>query len=194
MRRYSTAFLLMVGAASLGGCVSHTYVAGPGMSPERLGRDEARCHIFAEGTRPGMGFEASGSPKEVAIESGVALVAGGLLTAWHDSSAYDNCMQARGYLVADGGVAQPVVAESAVPQPVTQSPLPAAGALPTDDESSDPFEGPRSEKAEHARATAQAWLIAQNILNGPESLRQHDLYVALCKGGDQSACFMAYAK
>jgi hypothetical protein len=164
------------------------------MSAARLGRDEARCRLFAEGSRPGMGFAASGSPKAVAVQAGVALAVGGLITAMHDSSAYDNCMQADGYLVADGGAVQPVAMASVVPQPVTQSPLPAETASPTDDDPSDPFEGPRSEKAEHARATAQAWLIAENILNGPESLRQHDLYVALCKGGDQSACFMAYTK
>ena len=198
MRRRAITSLLGIGVLSLGACASHVYAPGPGMLAEQLGPDAANCRLFAAGTRPATSFEASGSPKTVAVEAGAALLFGGIATAVHDSEAFDNCMQARGWLVADkavpaAGAVQPAVMTSDVPQPVTVSPLPppsmAPGYLPPP-----PVDSARAEREDGARKTAVAWLVAQNVLNGPASPQRHSLYVALCDGGDLSACFMAGAR
>lgn len=198
MRQHSIRFLLGIGVLSLGACASHDYAPGPGMFAEQFGPDAANCRLYAEGTRPATSFEASGSPTAVAVEAGAALLVGGISTAVHDSASYDNCMQARGWLVADKAASGATVMQSpamtgAVPQPVTEAPLaplyttsPYLRPPPVDSE--------RAEQENRARTTATAWLEAQNILNGPASSQQHGLYVALCDGGDLSACVMAGAR
>jgi hypothetical protein len=198
MRRHSITVLLGIGIMSLGACASHTYAPGPGMSAAQFGPDSARCRLFAEGTRPNTSFEAYGSPKTVAVEAGTMLLLGGIATAVHDSEAYDNCMQADGWLVADKATAgpnvvQPVATMGAVPQPVTQSPLPMPSATPVYTPPP-PVRDVRMEQEARAQRTAEAWLATQNILNGPDSTEQHSLYTALCNGGDRSACFMAGAR
>lgn len=188
---------------ALGACASHTYAPGPGKNLAEFGPDSGRCNLFAEQTRPAMGFGASGSPKAVGIATGAALVFGGIATAVHDSETYDNCMQASGWLVRDNGatgaaVVQPALASStgmwsgggmpAVPQPVMQSALPPAEGPVFPYAPVDPA---RAQRIARARDAAQSWLLAEGILNGPDTARRRSLYVALCKAGDRSSCLMA---
>ena len=123
------------------------------MSAEDFGPASARCKLFAEGTRPSVAFDASGSQKAVAIESGAAILLGGLAIAAHDSETYDNCMQAQGWQVVDNTKPQPVVPAAAgrpaivqqvtqtalappvgapaIAQPVSPSPAPASAVAPS---------------------------------------------------------------
>src|SRR5690242_7264487 len=101
MTRHSIYTLLGAGLLSLGACAPHNYMPGPGMSAAELGPDEARCRLFARGTRPDTSFEAWGSPRDVAIATGAAVLLGGSSTAVHDSETVDDCMQARGWRIAD---------------------------------------------------------------------------------------------
>lgn len=132
MRGCRSLFLLSVASLSLGACAIQSWTPGPGVDPTQLSRDSARCRLFARGTRPGMAFEASGSPRNVAIASGAALVAGGVATAVHDAETYDDCMQAVGWIPAEN--VKQASAVQAIPTPVTATPLPAlapvAQALP----------------------------------------------------------------
>ena len=206
MRRQLIVGILGVSAISLGACANHTYAPGPGMSAASFGPKSARCKLFAEGTRPNTSFEAYGSPRTVAVESGAALLLGGIATAVHDSETYDNCMQAQGWVVTDNATAgtnaaRPIAMTGVVQQPVTQSPLPMPSAIPTVtapppvvDIALPSVVDERTERAARAKRTAEAWLEAQNVLNGPVSAKQHSLYTALCSSGDLSACFMAGAR
>lgn len=192
--RHTILVFLGIGVASLGACAEHTYVPGPGMSAAELGPDSARCRLFAEGTRPDTSFEVQGSARDVAIGSAVMLGVGAIATAVHDNETFNNCMQARGWLVADNAAGsnatRPVAMAGAVPQPVTQSTLPPPVADPPS-MASRPVDDARALQAARAQQTAQAWLVAQGILNGPDTVQRHGLYTALCDGGDQSACVMA---
>lgn len=131
MRQRSITIFMAIGVMTLAGCASHVYAPGPGMSAAQFGPDSARCRLFAEGTRPDTLFEAYGSPRTVAVEAGAMIVLGGITTARHDNEAYDNCMQANGWLVADNAAAgpnvtQPVATAGAVPQQVRSAVAPAA--------------------------------------------------------------------
>jgi hypothetical protein len=181
------------GLMLLGGCAYHTYAPGPGMSALDLGPDSEHCHQSAQSTRPDTSFQASGSPRSIAVAAAIGLIGGAITTAIHDSQAYDNCMLSNGYLIADGAtggptLVQPVVATDAVPSQAIQ----VQTFEPPQRQST--FGNARAEQAAHARSTAEAWLVAQHILNGPDaSQEKRGLYGALCDAGDRSACFMAVA-
>lgn len=186
---------------SLTACAEHTYAPRPGMSSTSLGIDTARCHLFAAQTRPDASFGAAGSPKDVAIASGVALAIGAAVIAEHDASTFDYCMQAHGWLVADGKAPaaippSPIAASpgAAVPQPVALTPLAPLStdpALAFEPPVTDPATAEQTARAERA---AEAWLITQNLLNLPQTTReQRGLYTALCDAGDRSSCLMASA-
>lgn len=180
--------LVGIALLSLGAC-THTYVPGPGMSVAQLGPDSAWCRQYAHSTRPGTSFEAYGRPRDVAIATAAAVIVGGIGTAIHDSQAIDDCMQMRGWQIADATTtgpapAQPVV--GAVPLPVTSAPLAPVQPVAFYDE--------RMERMARAQAAAEAWLIAERTLNEPGAKpKQRDLYTFLCEAGDHSACIMAVA-
>ena len=188
MRRH--AITVILGALVLGGCASHTYAPGPGLSAADLGPDSARCRLQAQGTRPDTSFEASGSPNFVAAASGAALVVGAVATVVHDSETFDDCMQARGWRVSDGmtsgpGAAQPAAETQAVPrQAIQQETLaPPTGLAPDDRD--------RADRAARAQQAAEAWLAAQDVLNQAGSTKaKRSVYAVLCDAGDRSACFM----
>jgi hypothetical protein len=188
MRRQ--AMTVILGALVLGGCASHTYAPGPGLSAADLGPDSARCRLLAQGTRPDTSFEASGSPNFVAATPGAALIVGTIATVVHDSETFDDCMQARGWRVADGmtnrpGAAQPAAETQAIPrQAIQQEALAPPAALA-------PVDRDRADRAARAQQAAEAWLAAQDVLNQPGSNRaKRSVYAVLCDAGDRSACFM----
>jgi hypothetical protein len=195
MRRRLIGIVLGIGASSLAGCASHTYAPGPGMSAMNQGRDEARCRLFARGTRPDTSFEVSGSARSAAIFAGAGLLTGAIVTAVHDSETNDDCMEARGYQITDGRPAgpnpqQPIAMTAAYtlpapapPYEVALSPTPVSTA-----------EAERVTRAARAERTAEAWLIAERILDRPDSDREKfRLYKSLCGAGDNSACVMTEA-
>jgi hypothetical protein len=82
---------------------------------------------------------------------------------------------------------QSVAVAGAVPQPVTQSPLPMPAPPQV-------VYNERAEREARAQRAAEAWLVAQGILNDPYATKaKRSLYGALCNAGDRSACFMADA-
>jgi hypothetical protein len=193
MRRHSITLPLGFGLMLLGGCAYHTYAPGPGMSALDLGPAKANCRLFAQGSPPDTSFQASGSPRFVAVASAVALAVGVLSTAVHENETFNNCMLSNGWQIADGATGgptpvQPVVMTDAVPSQAIQ----VQTLDPPQRQST--FGNARAEQAAHARRTAEAWLVAQHILNGPDANQEkRGLYGALCDAGDRSACFMAAA-
>jgi hypothetical protein len=91
----------------LGACANHTWAPGPGKYAVDYGPDSAKCHIFARGANPGFSYEASGSPKFVAGSTAAAAVAYGIATAINTNENYNDCMQANGWLIADGAPPTP---------------------------------------------------------------------------------------
>lgn len=187
MPQHTVYAILAFGLLSLGAC-AHTYAPGPGMSVAQLGPDAADCRLRARASRPDMSFEARGTQKAVAIETGVMLGLGVASTLVHDSQTFDDCMEARGYQIADGttgpATAQPAAVTGAQ-VPIVATPLAAPSPPPYDE---------RIEQMVRAQAAAEAWLIAERTLNDPHASRnQRDLYTFLCEAGDRSACLMRIA-
>ena len=181
IRRYATPALL--GLLCLGAC-SHQYAPGPGKSDAEYGPDYGRCRLYAHSTRPDTSFAFSGSQKSVAIASGAALVLGGLETVAHDQEAVDDCMLANGWLHADG--------QTATVQPVTATPLPPPEATTTQATAPPTQPDPRTEQIREAYRAAEAWAMAEAVMNNRLGTDQdrRALYLSLCGAGDRSACMM----
>jgi hypothetical protein len=114
-------------------------------------------------------------------------------TAVHDSETFDDCMQARGWQIADTS-SQPIASTGAVPQPVTQTPLPPPSVDALTVPTQQPVYDERSAQAARAEQVAEAWYAAQRTMNDVGSRNEKDqLYTALCYVGDKSSCFMASA-
>ena len=196
MRRHG--FILVAGVASmmLSACAIRTWTPAPGKDPAELSRDSGRCELYAQGSEPDTSFEATGSARNVAIASGVMPAVGGVATAARDADAYNNCMEAAGWIPADRD--QQVATLPAAPQPVTATPLPALQGAP-------PAAGPAplpvyatapppdaEQRAAQARAE-QAWVSAQRVMNTGSDRQRRSLYGSLCGAGDGSACLRAAA-
>lgn len=95
----------------LGGCVTHTIAPGPGMSAINLEPNSAQCRLFARGAKTGFGFAASGSPKFVAASTAGAALGYAIGSAVEQNANFNDCMEARGWRVADGQ--QPVAVAAA---------------------------------------------------------------------------------
>jgi hypothetical protein len=188
MIRHPVSAFLCLGVLSLDACAPHAYAPGPGMSAAQLGPDSAYCRTVARNSRPDTSFEAYGRPRDVAIAAAAAVIVGGIGTAINDSQTIDDCMQMRGWQIADAtatGPAQPQSAVSAVPLPVESTPLAPVQPIVYDE---------RMEQMVRAQAAAEAWLIAEHTLNEPGAKsKQRDLYTFLCQAGDRSACTMSVA-
>ncbi len=206
MLRCQTVIVLGLMALSLGACAQHAYLPGPGMSTANLGPDQARCRLFARGTRPGVSFGASGSSKYVAIATAAVLVGAAVGNAVHDNLTYDDCMQAIGWQVADGGnpganaaPTDPAVNDGAPqiqpsPEQLARQRALEAALTPMNELSQFSMDPERATRMANAQRAAEVWLTAQQILNGPDSdRRKRALNAELCDAGDQSACVMALA-
>jgi hypothetical protein len=83
-------------------CAPSVYRPGPGMAAQNFGPDSARCRLFARGTAPDFAFGASGSSRFVAAASVGAALGSAIGTAVHENAAFNDCLQARGWLLASG--------------------------------------------------------------------------------------------
>jgi hypothetical protein len=116
------ATVVVILVLSLGGCVSHTWAPGPGMSTADFGQSKARCSLLAR--HSGSGFAASGSANYVAVAT-LGHAIGESIRANQD---FNDCMEATGWRIADQ---PPVVATVAAPIALTApSPAPAVAAAP----------------------------------------------------------------
>lgn len=118
--------LLAVVALSVCACSYPHFVPGPGMSALDLEPDQARCRLIARGLSPGFEYGASGSTRDVAAYMAAATIASGIETAIQNNMNYNDCMEARGWRVAekepdDGVVTVPRVAEAPVAMNVVTS-------------------------------------------------------------------------
>jgi PDZ domain len=86
----------------LGGCVTHTFVPGPGMSAIDFEPDSAQCRLFSRGAQTGFAFGASGSPQYVGAAMGGAALGYAIGSAVEKNQNFNDCMQAHGWRVADG--------------------------------------------------------------------------------------------
>jgi hypothetical protein len=108
-------------AASLGGCVSHTWVPGPD-AHKTFEEQTARCRILAR--HGGSGFYASGSASYVA---GVA-IGNAIGNAIQANADFNDCMAASGWEVADqASTPAPTVAPTAL----TAHPLTPTAIIPS---------------------------------------------------------------
>src|ERR1044072_6424163 len=92
--------LAALAASALSGC-AHDFVPGPGTSVLSLEPDKATCRLMARGMESGYSFGAYGSPKFVAISTGVAGIFYGVSAAVEQATNYDDCMMAKGYQIAE---------------------------------------------------------------------------------------------
>ena len=116
--------------------------------------------------------------------AGTALLALACLTACASPNQNIGLMAGVDTLqVGPAGVAPQIAAAEAVPQPVTQSPLPPPAVTDR-----------QAQRTANEQGVAELWPTAQAILNGPDTAVKHNLYVMLCNSGDQSACFIAAAR
>jgi hypothetical protein len=165
------------------------------MSAMNQAQDSANCRQYARSTRDDTSFGVSGSPKAVAIGVGVGLLVGAIDNAVHDSAAVDDCMGGLGYQIADAkpagpNVMQPLATTAAYTQPDGTPPYQVAPSL-TPVSAAD---AERVIRAARAERTAEAWLVAEGILDRPDSDREKfRLYKSLCGAGDRSACVMTEA-
>jgi hypothetical protein len=102
VRNALTGLTISVAAALLGGCVTHTFAPGPGMSALDFEPDSAQCRLFARGARTGFAFGAAGSPKFVGAAMGGAAVGYAIGSAIEQNQNFNDCLQARGWRIADG--------------------------------------------------------------------------------------------
>jgi len=114
-------------ALLLGGCVQHNFVPGPGMSLTSLEPDSAICRLFAKGEKSDFAFQASGSPKFAAASTGVAVIGYAISSSIQQTSNFNDCMEARGWRIADGpqpaSVAPPVTEAAPAPPPIAEAAL-----------------------------------------------------------------------
>jgi membrane-associated protease RseP (regulator of RpoE activity) len=120
-------------ALLLGGCVQHNFVPGLGMSSTNLEPDSAICRLVARGEKSDFSFQASGSPKFTAAATGAAIIGYTISSAIEQNANFNDCMVARGWLVADAS--QPVgvtpsAIEAAPEQPAAVTNLVALSELP----------------------------------------------------------------
>lgn len=108
-------------AISLGGCVSHTWVAGPDVHAT-FEEQSAQCRMIAR--HGGSGFYASGSPSFVAG----AAIGDAIGNAVQANADFNDCMAANGWEIADqpSATAPPNAAPIALAAPAA----PALTALP----------------------------------------------------------------
>jgi hypothetical protein len=69
--------------------------------------------MLAHMTRPDTSFGAVGSDKFVATATAVAVIGGAIGTAVHDGEIYDDCMEMRGWRIADAATPAPLLVSSA---------------------------------------------------------------------------------
>lgn len=105
------AILLVVALIPLNACVHHTFVPGPGMSILDFEPDSARCRLFARGANPGFDYSATGSQQFVAASMAGMVIGGAIDSAVRENENYNDCMEARGWRVADNAPAVIGVAE-----------------------------------------------------------------------------------
>lgn len=127
-------------AASLGlaltGCVQHTFAPGPGMSATDFDPDSARCRLFSRGAQSGFEFGAYGNPKFVAGATAGAALGYAIGSAIERNENFNDCMQARGWRIADGapstqdGAMTAKLASASRPEPVRTAELSAPEPLP----------------------------------------------------------------
>ncbi len=107
-------------ALSLGGCVSHTWVAGPDVHAT-FAEQTAQCRIIAR--HGGSGFYASGSPSFVAS----AAIGNAIGNAVQANADFNDCMAANGWEIADEqSAAAPTAAPIALTTPSLIAPPAAA--------------------------------------------------------------------
>ena len=117
----------------LGGCVQHTFAPGPGLSSNDFGPDSARCRLFARGSQSGFAFGAAGSPKFVGAAMGGAAVGYAIGSAVERNQNFNDCMMARGWVVADGSASTTDAAMGAkllpTDQPATAPAIPSSSPI-----------------------------------------------------------------
>ena len=110
MRDLLTIALLAGSLIPLSACVTHNFVPGPGMSADDMPADKARCRMFSRGANPGHEFGAYGSPKFVAAAVATDAVVAGVGDAIRTNENYNDCMEARGWRIADTASPAPALA------------------------------------------------------------------------------------
>jgi S1-C subfamily serine protease len=95
--------------------------------------EAARCRLFARGVQPDFAFQASGSPKFVAASTGGAAIGYAIDSAVRQNLNFNDCMEARGWRVADGQ--QPVAVATAATTAIPEQPSAIATLVSTTEQS-----------------------------------------------------------
>ena len=114
VRRFFAGAGVCLFAAGLSGC-SHTWAPGPGVAAIDYGPTSARYRIMAR--HGSSGVSAYGSPRFVAG----AVVASVVADAFRANADFNDCMQANGFVIADGHPPLPAGGQAGAP-PVAMLP------------------------------------------------------------------------
>jgi len=83
------------------GCVAHTWAPGPQVTGN-FGAVSGHCKLLAMGASSGGGYvAAAGNPRFVGAFVGASVLAGAIGSAVSQQNAYNACMEANGFVIAD---------------------------------------------------------------------------------------------
>jgi hypothetical protein len=122
MSRSPARFLIPIILPLVTSCVHHAFAPGPGQTAWDFEPDAAKCRLFARGAGSGYSFAAAGSPRFVASYSAGAALGVGIASAIEQNENFNDCMQARGWRIADGKAPVP---EATLAIPIPAAPLPS---------------------------------------------------------------------
>jgi len=89
--------------------------------------DSAGCRLVARGMDPSVAFAATGSPRYVASATASAAVGAAIGIAIRENQNFNDCMEARGWRIADG---VPTATTGSGPMVATLAPSPIAESMP----------------------------------------------------------------
>jgi hypothetical protein len=101
MKRIHKLGAVSLAVAALAGCAKHTWAPGPGATMP-FGQVSGQCKLMAINGQTSGFVAASGSPKFVAAAVGGAALGSAIGNAVRQQNIYNACMEANGFVVADG--------------------------------------------------------------------------------------------
>jgi hypothetical protein len=85
------------------GCVAHTWAPGPNQTAANFGQASGQCKLMAMGAGTTNGFVgAAGRPAFVGAFVSASILASAAASAVRQNQAYNACMEASGFVAADG--------------------------------------------------------------------------------------------
>lgn len=89
------------GLMILSGCAQHNWAAGPDAVGKTFGTVSGQCKLVSMGVGGGHVIGAAGNIKFVAVAMAAGVIGNAISTAIQQQTAYNACMEANGFVIAD---------------------------------------------------------------------------------------------